>query len=807
MTNEKTNPMPYRAADAAAMPAAAGAAEAAGPDMAAPVITPDDVARGTELLRRYKDGKRALEARIIADEQWYRLRHWQYLRDRRREQGADVVEPTSAWLFNAIVSKHADAMDSFPEAVILPRSEQDEPDAKALSAIVPAVLEKTHFEQVWSDAWWYKLKHGCAAYGVFWDSAGSNGLGDVAVRQLDLLNLFWEPGITDIQASRNLFVCALMDNDDISAAWPDARPGSCGVELAQYLYDDAVDTSSKSIVVDWYYKKPLPGGGTALHLIKFTGRDLLYASENDPAMAGGFYPHGQYPVVFDVLYPEAGTPCGFGMIAVSKDPQQYIDRLSGNLLEMSMKASTPRFWVKKGCGVNAQEFLDWSKPLVEVEGSIDDERLRQISLYNLDGQWVNMLQLKIDELKETSNSRDVTQGSVSGGVTAASAIAALQEAGSKSSRDTLRASYRAFELVHDQFAQKHPIPANGGKTIQFRRFAPLGKALTALTEGVTPDGQSLSMTTVEAAVRQYGGYIQMSDLLLLTAIDNNLTMATKLLGAQAGRTLDTITREVLVGGDNVQYADESVSARYLLQGGNASAADNNYLTVDCIRRAVRALKNANCRRIDGAFPVIIHPDVAYDLMNDPKWLAPHQYVDTEHMYEGEIGKIEGCRFVESTEAKIFHAADLAGDSRTLLTAGAVSGKTTFPFDGGTVQAGALVGRQVLIGNACVTVTANTASSMTVDAAVTAEDNAIIYPGEAGAQGRDVYVTLVLGADGYGTTEITGGGLEHIVKQLGSAGTGDPLNQRASVGWKATKVAVRLDDSAIRRIETCSTYTE
>lgn len=372
----------------------------------------------------------------------------------------------------------------------------------------------------------------------------------------------------------------------------------------------------------------------------------------------------------------------------------------------------------------------------------------------------------------------------------------------------VRAGRSAEQRVAEHIRARGLRPAeNGGKTIQFRRFAPLGKALTALTEGVTPDGQSLSMTTVEAAVRQYGGYIQMSDLLLLTAIDNNLTMATKLLGAQAGRTLDTITREVLVGGDNVQYADESVSARYLLQGGNANAADNNYLTVDCIRRAVRALKNANCRRIDGAFPVIIHPDVAYDLMNDPKWLAPHQYVDTEHMYEGEIGKIEGCRFVESTEAKIFHAEDLASDSRTLLTNGAVSGKTTFSFDGGTVKSGALVGRQVLIGNACVTVTANTANSMTVDAAVTAEDNAIIYPGEAGAQGRDVYVTLVLGADGYGTTEITGGGLEHIVKQLGSAGTGDPLNQRASVGWKATKVAVRLDDSAIRRIETCSTYTE
>ena len=275
--------------------------------------------------------------------------------------------------------------------------------------------------------------------------------------------------------------------------------GTCGVELAQYLYDDAVDTSNKSIVVDWYYKKPLPGGGTALHLVKFTGRDLLYASENDPAMAGGFYPHGQYPVVFDVLYPEAGTPCGFGMIAVSKDPQQYIDRLSGNLLEMSMKASTPRFWVKKGCGVNAQEFLDWSKPLVEVEGSIDDERLRQISLYNLDGQWVNMLQLKINELKETSNSRDVTQGSVSGGVTAASAIAALQEAGSKSSRDTLRASYRAFErvvelvieLIRAYYTETRPfrVAAPGAQGYTFCTYSNAG--LRARVVGTDADGMAL----------------------------------------------------------------------------------------------------------------------------------------------------------------------------------------------------------------------------------------------------------------------------------------------------------------------------
>lgn len=449
-----------------------------------PVVTDEDVARGVELLRRYKDGKRALEARIIADEEWYRLRHWQYLRSRSRARGETPVEPTSAWLFNAITGKHADAMDSYPEAVILPRSPADEPDARALSAVVPALLEKNGFEQVWSDAWWYKLKHGCAAYGVFWDPQRENGLGDVALRRLDLLNLFWEPGVTELQESRNLFLCALVDNDAITAAYPDVQPGNCGVELAQYLYDDAVDTTDKSIVVDWYYKKRLPDGRTVLHLIKFTGDSLLYASENDPAMPDGFYAHGRYPVVFDVMYPEAGTPCGFGMIAVSKDPQQYIDRLSGNLLEMSMKASRPRFWVRKGSGVNAQEFLDWSNPLVEVEGSIDEERLRQISLYNMDSQWVNVLQLKINELKETSNSRDVNQGSVSGGVTAASAIAALQEAGSKSSRDIIRASYRAFvqvvelmiELIREFYTETRPfrVAVPGAQRYAFADYSNAG---------------------------------------------------------------------------------------------------------------------------------------------------------------------------------------------------------------------------------------------------------------------------------------------------------------------------------------------
>ena len=227
------------------------------------------------------------------------------------------------------------------------------------------------------------------------------------------------------------------------------------------ILDRTITDEAAEIMLKMGLRKPK----TLAEIARITGDSLLYASENDPAMADGFYAHGRYPVVFDVMYPEAGTPCGFGMIAVSKDPQQYIDRLSGNLLEMSMKAARPRFWVKKGSGVNVQEFLDWSNPLVEVEGSIDEERLRQISLYNMDSQWVNVLQLKINELKETSNSRDVNQGGVTGGVTAASAIAALQEAGSKSSRDVIRASYRAFvqvvelmiELIREFYTETRPF--------------------------------------------------------------------------------------------------------------------------------------------------------------------------------------------------------------------------------------------------------------------------------------------------------------------------------------------------------------
>jgi N4-gp56 family major capsid protein len=280
------------------------------------------------------------------------------------------------------------------------------------------------------------------------------------------------------------------------------------------------------------------------------------------------------------------------------------------------------------------------------------------------------------------------------------------------------------KLVHSQFGQKKPIPKGNGKTVEFRRYDPLPKITTELGEGVTPNGQKLTVVPLSVEVKQYGGYVALTDVLLLTAIDNNLAQATKLLGSQAGRTLDTLTREVLNGGTNVQFGNGTVDKR-------TSLTKDNKLTVDCIRRAVRNLKVMNAEPIDDSFVAIIHPDCSYDLMSDPEWRHPHEYKDTENLYNGEIGKVAGVRFVETTEAKVF--------------------------------------------------------------------------ADAGAGGIDVYSTIVLGDNAYGVVDIQGGGLEHIVKQLGSAGTADPLNQRATAGWKATHATVRLVEAYMIRIETASTF--
>lgn len=368
------------------------------------------------------------------------------------------------------------------------------------------------------------------------------------------------------------------------------------------------------------------------------------------------------------------------------------------------------------------------------------------------------------------------------------------------------------KLVHDQFGQKQPVSKNSGKTVQFRKYSPLPVAATPLTEGVTPAGRKLTVTGTTAEVAQYGDYVELSDMLLLTAIDNNIVQATKLLGAQAGATLDTIVREVINGGTNVQYADDSVSARHQLAGGEASG--NHYLTVSMVKRAARKLKAMNAEKIDGSYVAIIHPDVAYDLMHDSDWVNASEYAGSTNIFEGEIGKIAGVRFVETSEAKIFTADDLTAAKRelTVKTDVGSTGKTVAVTEAITsAEATALVGRKIIVGTALAeiaSVSAGAAGSASItvkEAFGGASANAKVYPGEAGAKGRAVYSTLILGDNAYGTTEIEGGGLRHITKQLGSAGSGDPLDQRATVGWKATKAAKRLVESYMVRVETTSTF--
>lgn len=413
------------------------------------VIGSEEVRQAAKVLQKYKEGKANLEQRIIGNEQWYKLLHWGQLR-KEGKAGGDV-EPASAWLFNSIANKHADAMDSYPKPNVLPREEGDREDAKMLSSVLPVILERNGFEQTYSDVWWYKLKSGTGVYGVFWNPRLENGLGDIDIRKLDLLNLFWEPGISDLQKSRNLFSVELLDNKVLESRYPmlKGKLGGDVIDVARYIYDDAVDTADKTVVVDWYYKNEDESGKTLLHYVKFAGDTVLFASENEPEYRErGFYDHGEYPVVFDTLFLEEGTPAGFGYIDIMRDAQGYIDRLGGAILKNSLVGAKPRFFIKDTASINEEEFADTAKDFVHVAGQLSEENLRQITVEPVSSAALNVLQMKIDELKETSGNRDFSQGSTASGVTAASAIAALQEAGSKLSRDMNKSGYRAFQKIN-----------------------------------------------------------------------------------------------------------------------------------------------------------------------------------------------------------------------------------------------------------------------------------------------------------------------------------------------------------------------
>lgn len=414
-------------------------------------VTYERILTGLDTLKDYKRAKLSLEERIIEDELWWRLRHWEVLR-RKKSTLLTMPEPSSAWLFNSLINKHADIMDSFPEPVCLPRSADDKDTARIISSVLPVIIEQNDFEKTYSDNNWYKLKHGVCAYGVFWNSSKENGIGDVDIKRIDVLNIFWQPGISDIQDSSNLFIVNLIDKDKIFSAYPSLKKqllktNDKVIELGSYAYDDSINTDDKFLVIDWYYKKSI-NGVTRLHYCKLIGDILLYASENDPLYADrGWYDHGTYPVIFDVLYPEEATPFGFGIIAITKNPQTYIDKMDSNLLENMDWATRIRYFGKKSMGINENDFLDLDRRIVEVEGDISEERLRQITVAPFSDVYLALKKQKIDELKETSCNRDFSQGSVTGGVTAASAIAALQEAGNKNSRDMIASSNRAFVKI------------------------------------------------------------------------------------------------------------------------------------------------------------------------------------------------------------------------------------------------------------------------------------------------------------------------------------------------------------------------
>ena len=407
------------------------------------VIGTEEVAKAAQLLQRYKSGKAALDTRIVDNELWFRMRHW---KNYKNEMMEGKPTPASGWLFNSIANKHADAMDNYPEPNVLPRAADDEKTAKVLSKVLPVVLEQADYEQAYSDTWWRKLKQGTGVKGVFWDPAKRSGLGDITIQSMDILMLYWEPGVMDVQESANLFSLRLEDNDQLKARWPqlDGHTGST-LEVAKYVHDEHIDTTDKSVVVDWYYKKARPEGEPLLHYCKFCNGIVLYASENDPQYADrGFYDHGLYPFVFDPLFMEEDSPAGFGYIDVMKDTQTAIDEMNHAMDENIKLAAKPRFLLSDAAGVNEEELADWSRDIVHVAGALRDGSLTPLQTAGLQGNCISYRDARVAELKEISGNRDVSQGGTTSGLTAASAIAALQETGSKLSRDMLKSAYRAF---------------------------------------------------------------------------------------------------------------------------------------------------------------------------------------------------------------------------------------------------------------------------------------------------------------------------------------------------------------------------
>ena len=451
-----------------------------GQEVLTPRIGAEQVRQAAEVLRKYRLGKQNLDRRIIDNEQFWKLRHWEQMEKGGEGGNPQDVRPASGWLVNCILAKHADAMDSYPEPTVLPREPGDRKEAEVLSRVLPVILKNNRFKKAYSQAWWNKLKSGCAVYGVFWDGGKLHGLGDIDIRSMDVLNLFWEPGVQSIQESEHFFSTELTPNRRLEEQYPQlaGKLGRSGGQVSRYLYDDKVDTSEQSLVVDWYYHT-VEQGRRVLQYCKFVGENVLYATENDPEMAGkGWYDHGQYPFVFDVLFPEEGTPCGYGYVDLCKSAQKQIDLMNQAILKNTLASATPRFFVRSDGAVNENEYADWTRPFVHTNGNLGADSIAPIRVPTLDSVYVAVLQNKIAEMKETAGNRDVMGGGTAGGVTAATAIAALQEAGGKLSRNMIDDGYEAFaevltlciELVRQFYDMPRQFRLLGKKGVEFASF-------------------------------------------------------------------------------------------------------------------------------------------------------------------------------------------------------------------------------------------------------------------------------------------------------------------------------------------------
>ena len=502
-------------------------------------IGEEQARKAMDTLLKYRQGKSALEARVIASEDWWRMRSWQRIQKGNPEDD----KWTSAWLFNVIMGKHADAIAAYPAPAIRPREPDDREEAAKLSSVLPVILEQNDFEEVYSDSQWTKLKQGTLIWHVKWDSSKLNGLGDISVQPVDILSFFWEPGVRDLQKSKNIFLTEMVDNDLLVEKYPELQGKLNSKQQVQQKYntDDVINFDNKSMVVDWYYKK-YQNGRQVLHFAKLVGDTILQATENDteqrydtmtmpdgsivqqpvgkPMAETGLYDDGEYPFVVDALFPVEGSIAGYGYIDIGKSTQEQIDRMNQAIVKNAIMTTTPRWFKRSDGSVNEQEFADWTKPFVHVDGNLGQDSLQPIQVNMLNSNYIAILQNKIEELKWTTGNTDVNNGATSSGVTAASAIAALQEASGRSSKDSTKSAYRAYarmiRMVIERIRQFYDLPRQfriigqrGAE--QFVQYSNQGlQPQTLYGANGQPDGLRKPVFDIEVSAQKASEYTSMA---------------------------------------------------------------------------------------------------------------------------------------------------------------------------------------------------------------------------------------------------------------------------------------------------------